>query len=789
MRLAVATFVAFLALASPAAAQSVSNVTVNNATPSNAAGARTIYVVEFTTSANGVLSSQLNSRINVNFPDGTTFTGGTTSDVQVGTNDVGGCFSASGLTIQCFLDPGDSIAGNTRVRVTIEGVTNPSAPGPKTLTVSTTADPQAVPSSGYGVLAAGTISAVTLSNFPPSRAAGARTVYVVEFTASASGGMSNAANSRITIGFPAGTTFTGGTTSEVRVGTTDVGGCFSPVGLTIECFLDPDDSVAPGARVTITVTGVTNTTAVGQARVAVATTSDPQSVNSAPADVVAAGTVSNVTLTNFPPSRAAGARTIYVTEFTTSSTGGMSNAANSKITLGFPTGTTFTGGTSSDVRVGTTDVGGCFSPVGLTIECFLDPDDTVAPGERVTITIGGVTNTTTVGQARVAVATTSDPQSVNSAPVDVVAAGTLSNVTLTNFPPSRAAGARTVYVTEFTTSSTGGLSNPAFSRITLNFPSGTTFTGGTTSDVRVGTTDVGGCFSPVGLTIDCFLDPGDTVAAGERVTITIGGVTNTTLVGEARVSVATTSDPQSVNSGPAVVASGNSLSAVAVNVANPAASATTQYVTAFTTSVTGGLSNAANSRITLTFPDGVTFPGGTTSDVRVGATDVGGCFSPVDLTIECFLDPGDSVAAGDRVTITIGGVRNPATAGTYAIRASTTSDRPPVESSYQVGQDTVAPETTLGAGGPPFTFVSNEPGSTFRCRIDGGALFTCASPYSPSGLAPGEHEFAVHAIDGAGNADPTPATRRFTIAAPTPEPTPTAIPTVVPTVCRRPRRP
>ncbi len=57
MRVLFATLFAVLTLASPAFASSVSNVTVANAVPSSATGARTSYVVAFTTSAAGGLSS------------------------------------------------------------------------------------------------------------------------------------------------------------------------------------------------------------------------------------------------------------------------------------------------------------------------------------------------------------------------------------------------------------------------------------------------------------------------------------------------------------------------------------------------------------------------------------------------------------------------------------------------------------------------------------------------------------------------------------------------------------
>jgi large repetitive protein len=65
-----------------------------------------------------------------------------------------------------------------------------------------------------------------------------------------------------------------------------------------------------------------------------------------------------------------------------------------------------------------------------------------------------------------------------------------------------------------------------------------------------------------------------------------------------------------------------------------------------------------------------------------------------------------------------------------------------------------------------FSFRSSEPDSTFHCALDGAAFAPCSTPIRYTGLARGEHEFRVRAIDRAGNMDPTPARYRWTIEAP-----------------------
>lgn len=60
-------------------------------------------------------------------------------------------------------------------------------------------------------------------------------------------------------------------------------------------------------------------------------------------------------------------------------------------------------------------------------------------------------------------------------------------------------------------------------------------------------------------------------------------------------------------------------------------------------------------------------------------------------------------------------------------------------------------------------FSSNEPGSTFRCKIDQHAYAPCTSPKLYTGLTPGSHTVRVIARDRARNADPTPAAKTFAV--------------------------
>jgi hypothetical protein len=61
------------------------------------------------------------------------------------------------------------------------------------------------------------------------------------------------------------------------------------------------------------------------------------------------------------------------------------------------------------------------------------------------------------------------------------------------------------------------------------------------------------------------------------------------------------------------------------------------------------------------------------------------------------------------------------------------------------------------------SFVSDSPGATFQCRLDGGGFTACGSPREYRGLSNGTHTFHVRSIDASGKVDPTPAERRFTV--------------------------
>jgi hypothetical protein len=152
-------------------------------------------------------------------------------------------------------------------------------------------------------------------------------------------------------------------------------------------------------------------------------------------------------------------------------------------------------------------------------------------------------------------------------------------------------------------------------------------------------------------------------------------------------------------------------------------------------------------------------------------------------TYECRLD-GPAEEAGEWApcsgSASFGGLVD----GAYTFRVRATdargnTDQTDATQSFTV--DTVVPDTVLDSGTQGlvttrtagFTFSASEAG-TFQCRLDGPGAVTgqwtrCSTPATYTALADGDYTFRVHAVDAAGNADPSDETRSFSVDATAPQ--------------------
>ena len=100
----------------------------------------------------------------------------------------------------------------------------------------------------------------------------------------------------------------------------------------------------------------------------------------------------------------------------------------------------------------------------------------------------------------------------------------------------------------------------------------------------------------------------------------------------------------------------------------------------------------------------------------------------------------------------------------------------PTQSQPPPQVDTFPPDTGIRKGPKrktpkrktKFEFGGSEPGVTFECRLDVGSrqgtFESCTSPHKVQGLKRStKYVFTVRAVDAAGNADPTPADRRWKV--------------------------
>ena len=200
-----------------------------------------------------------------------------------------------------------------------------------------------------------------------------------------------------------------------------------------------------------------------------------------------------------------------------------------------------------------------------------------------------------------------------------------------------------------------------------------------------------------------------------------------------------------------------------------------------TANLPGGVSGLAASAADATAPDTAITAGpaagSSTNDTTPAFSFAAVPATEPNPTFTCSVDGAAAVACSSPFA-------TPALASgahTFSVAATDfggNTDATPATRSFTV--DTVAPDTTINAGPangstttdrtPTFGFAASEAGSSFRCRVDGGAFAPCATPFTTALLGSGSHTFAVAAVDAAGNPDATPAARTFTVQIKRPQP-------------------
>ncbi len=409
-------------------------------TPSAAAGARTRYVVTFTVSGTGGLSSDANSHITLTLPNDvvtSAWQSGTIHDVTRDV-DVGSCAKPTGtpLTSDCGMYSGSFVNGGEQLQLILRGLINGPA-GAKQVSVVTTSDTASPVSDNFSVVPGGQVTKPTVTiSAPSSAAAGARSLYVVDFRLSGTGGMSSEPASQIYLSLPPGTGTSSWQSGTIHDATrnVDVGSCGKPdATLNSVCGFYSGSFANGGDELLLVLRGLTNGPTGNNKTVTVSTTSDLPTVTSNTFAIVDGGQVTKPTVTIADPSPATGARTLYNVNFKLSATGGMSSEAGSQLFITLPPGTdtsAWQSGTIHDIT-GDVDVGSCGKPdANLNSTCGFYSGSIANAGDQLQVTLRGLINGPAGSDKTVTVNTTSDLPTVVSSNFQVVGGDAISAPTV-----------------------------------------------------------------------------------------------------------------------------------------------------------------------------------------------------------------------------------------------------------------------------------------------------------------------------------------------------------------------
>lgn len=583
-----------------------------------------------------------------------------------------------------------TIAKGNAVVLTVEGVANPSKAGSDSLTVTTNA--------GGSLAAPFTLTTPTgvsgLALTASSTSAGASQVTdVLTFTAT---NALTTGMSQIVVTGPAGSVFasTGCLYTLYDAASERTSGCL-PVSVTggHTVAVTPEMPTTAGDQLRLTIEGVTNPAATGSDSVTVHTTSDP--VNTSVAfDVTPATAVSKLSFTT----SAKGAGATAVTDQVSFVPSNSLTSGRSQVTLTLPTGSTLpTNGCDYDVYNTSTHHGASCSSVTVSKSgngATITVNTPVASGVLTDVTVEDLSNPVAKQSGTLAVSTTSDPTIVTVAD-DTVAATAVTSFTLSaNAHAISATGVS--YTAKFT--ATDGLTDGT-SQVTLTAPAGTVLPAsacGTYVLEDLTTQRSNGCLAATVSGNVAVVTVGVTVNPGNVVELVANNVTSATTTGSHSVSISTTSDTAKVSGTLSLTAptkvkgftfSSNDTSAGALRAT---------YTLSFT--IVGGLDRTFG-RIVVSVPSGMSLPtAGCSYEVTDDTTGQGnGCVAATVSGDTASIQAGVTVNPGDKVTVLIRKVDNPAAAGKDSIKLSTSSDAGEASTVFQVKAEAALKDVTLTA--------------------------------------------------------------------------------------------
>ena len=704
------------AVASAAAAPEAGDPTVSLSSDAGLA-TEVNYSVAFTVTAPGGLAAGHGS-ITLVAPPGTVFPTSaadyTITDATTKTaSPIDGSPAVAGGGSVVSITPIAAVAAGEQVSVGVADVTNPPA-GPQELTVATSPGNLPVSAPTYRLVTATGAGGptVALSSYA---ALASQVTYTVGFRTSAQGGLV-ANQGTITLSGPPGTvwpdfgpdyTITGAATNTTTpvVATPVVADGEPVVTVTLPT------AIAPGQRVTLAVTGVTNPPA-GTGALTVATSSDIVGA-STPAYRLVTATGAGGPTVALSSYAALASQVTYTVGFRTSAQGGLA-ANHGSITLLAPRGTVFppngpdyaitdvTDKTTSVVP-GDATVDGGGSVVSVTVPSALPA------GQQVSLAVSGVTNPPP-GPQVLTIETSSDLVPT-AAPAYRLVAAKAVGAPAVSLAPSTGLASQVTYTVGFTTTAQGALA-ASLGTITLEAPQGTVFPAAAQdySITDLSTTTTSAVPRPPSV-----VDGGSVVsvpvnaaiAAGQHVSLAVAGVVNPP-PGPFAFTLETSSDSLPVSTPTYRLAPATGVTGGALSLSPSRALATgATWKVHFDTNTRGALA-AGHGVIVLAAPAGTGLPS-SGGDYLVSAGGAPGAApselqllaggSTADITVP------DAVADSSPVSVVVSGVTNPG-AGTAPLEVSTSSQAAPV----------ALPAVLSGAGAAartgPVTVLSARPSST-----------------------------------------------------------------------------
>lgn len=396
------------------------------------------------------------------------------------------------------------------------------------------------------------------------------------------------------------------------------------------------------------------------------------------------GSITAITLA--PSPNGTGQTSAHLIHFTTAST--LPN--DGKLVFTYPAGFNVAAATATSASI---DGGFTVSVLGQVVTVTRDATGTATPAGPLDVTLHGIVNATLIVSYSITMKTTNSANVTidgpNTSATFQLAGGPLTAVS--DVPTSTATGVTTTHTVHFTTQST----LPVDGKVAITFPAGFNVAGaGATS----GTIDGGFTVAVVGQVVTVTRDGTGTNTAPGALTLALSGIVNAVTVGSYTVSIATENSISTVLDGPTTSSSfslvGGPLTAVSDTPTSARPGVLTHHALAFTTESTLPI----DGKIAVTFPAGFNVAG---AAVFASSLDGGFTVGVVGQTVTVTRDGSGTASAPGAKTLTLSGIVNALTVGSYTVSITTKSnsgstiDGPTTSSAFSLAGGTVESITAI----------------------------------------------------------------------------------------------